>query len=383
MQIMPKYSYNDLVLVEPTFGSKLTDLIIELDYLRRKKISGTTHYMIFFQIKEIFHMLESIGSARIEGNRTTIAEFIETKFSDDQVSGENIKEIKNMENALDFIDKTITGTNLTNAYIYELHKKVVKDLAGDGSQMPGRFRNMNVTISQSSHTPPDYTQVDSYMEELLNFINQDHPSKYDLLKTAIAHHRLVWIHPFDNGNGRVVRLFTYAMLVKQGFNINIGKIINPTAVFCNDRDKYYQMLSLADDGQSKNVLKWCEYVLSGLKNEMTKIDKLLDYHFMIPKILVPAIKSSLNNKLITENESKILILAAKEQVIQACNIKRIIPNKAPAEISRMIKRLIEKKMLVSEKKHPRKYLINFGNNFLLRGIIEALNTNGFLPMNDT
>ena len=71
------------------------------------------------------------------------------------------------------------------------------------------------------------------MNELFDFINQDSGAKFDLLKTAIAHHRFVWIHPFGNGDGRTVRLFTYAMLIKLGFNVNVGRIINPTAVLCN------------------------------------------------------------------------------------------------------------------------------------------------------
>ena len=47
------------------------------------------------------------------------------------------------------------------------------------------------------------------MEELVAFINRRDPPKYDLMKVAIAHHRFGWIHPFSNGNGRVVRLLTY------------------------------------------------------------------------------------------------------------------------------------------------------------------------------
>ena len=43
---------------------------------------------------------------------------------------------------------------------------------------------------------------------------------FDLIKVAIAHHRFVWIHPFGNGNGRVVRLLTYALLIKYGFGAN-------------------------------------------------------------------------------------------------------------------------------------------------------------------
>jgi len=62
-----------------------------------------------------------------------------------------------------------------------------------------------VAIAGASHLPPDALRVPDYMEELVAFINHDDPPKYDLLKAALAHHRFAWIHPFSNGNGRVVR----------------------------------------------------------------------------------------------------------------------------------------------------------------------------------
>lgn len=85
------------------------------------------------------------------------------------------------------------------------------------------------------------------MDELFEFINTKQGAKYDLLKVALAHHRFAWIHPFDNGNGRTVRMLTYAMLIQYGFNVHMGqRLINPTAVFCNDRDAYYNVLMQAD-----------------------------------------------------------------------------------------------------------------------------------------
>ena len=75
-------------------------------------------------------------------------------------------------------------------------------------------------------------------------VNENHPPKYDLIKVALAHHRFGWIHPFGNGNGRVVRLLTYALLIKYGFNVKAGgRVLNPTAVFCNDQDRYYAMFA--------------------------------------------------------------------------------------------------------------------------------------------
>ena len=262
---------------------------------------------------------------------------------------------------------------------------ITKDLTpapgGEGSSKSGEYRKNNVRIAGTNHIPPDFTQIDSYMEELITFINKNNPPQYDLLKTVIAHHRFVWVHPFDNGNGRVVRLLTYAMLVKSGFKVHLSeRIINPTAIFCSNRKKYYHYLSVADSGKDEDLLKWCEYVLKGLKDEIDKIDNLLSHEYLQEKILLPALAFALDRKYITDKEYKILSLAVKKKSIKAADIKTLFTGKLPAEISRMIKRLKDKKMLQAEKSGTRKYVLNFENNYLLRGIIYALDKENFLPI---
>jgi len=124
------------------------------------------------------------------------------------------------------------------------------------------------------------------MDELFDFVNRPEKPKYDLLKIAIAHHRFVWIHPFSNGNGRTVRLFTYALLIKSGFAIHEERILNPTAVFCSNRKIISSIVPCGyrtDDG----LFSWCEYVLTGLKKEIEKIDRLSDYSFLKTKSLFP------------------------------------------------------------------------------------------------
>jgi len=185
-------------------------------------------------------MLESIGSARIEGNNTTIAEFVETKIESRAYINEAIQEIRNIEQEIDFVDNSVFKYGITHISLRELHKIIVQDLRvpprGEGDPTPGQYRENAVQIMGARHIPPETgQQVKSYMDELLEFIDKDDAPKYDLLKVALAHHRFMWIHPFSNGNGRTGRLFTYAMLVKQGFNVNMGRILNPTAVFCIDR----------------------------------------------------------------------------------------------------------------------------------------------------
>ena len=381
-----KFLHYDLKLIEPSFGSELTDLIIELDYLRKKALGGSTHPRVFFQLKNIFHTLESIGSARIEGNNTTIAEYIETKLTNTKKAPPGIKEIQNIEKAMAFIEKNVKEHPINRAFVSEMHKMIVDGLLpppdGEGDHTPGEYRKNNLKINKSSHKPPDYLMVEDYMSELLDFVNQNDSAKYDLLKAAIAHHRFVWVHPFGNGNGRTVRLFTYAMLVKTGFNVNVGRIINPTAVFCSNRNDYYTNLSKADKGTEKGVLEWSEYVLKGLKEEIEKIDKLTDYDYLRKEILMPTISHSLERKYITDVEAKILRKVIDIQVVQAGDLKEFFAGKHSAEVSRQIKKLIDKKMLVPEKEGARKYILRFDNNYLLRGLIKALGEKGFLPVRD-
>lgn len=379
----PQFHHIDLRLPEPSFGSPLTDIIIDLDYLRKQHLTGSTPAYTFFQLKDIFHTLESIGSARIEGNHTTVAEFIETKIADsNEEPTDSIREILNMEKAMDFLEKHVLSNDLNKAFISELHKMVVQDLKREGDATPGEYRKRNVIISKSTLVPPDYTQVEDYMRELFEFINREDAPKYDLLKTAIAHHRFAWIHPFGNGNGRTVRLLTYAMLVKQGFNLEKGRIINPTAIFCSDRNQYYSMLSKADIGSDEGILEWCKYVLSGLRDEIQKVDLLTQYDFLKEKILIPTINSAYQNNLISDLDSKILTLAVEKQSIVAGDLSPLIRNKLPQEVSRIIRRMREQKLLMPVKAGARKYTIRFSNSFLMRGVIQMLDKNGFLPMTD-
>jgi hypothetical protein len=71
-----------------------------------------------------------------------------------------------------------------------------------------------------------------------------------------------------------------------------------------------------------------------------------------------------------------------KQVIQAADVKEFFAGKANTEISRQLRKLIEKKMLIPENAGSRKYVIRFDNNYLLRGIIKQLGEKGFLPIKD-
>lgn len=85
----------------------------------------------------------------------------------------------------------------------------------DGSVMePGAFRRREVTVGEHLAPPPD--RIESLVSRFEQVFAPSAISRYPVIATMAAHHRLLWIHPFPDGNGRTGRLFTDAMLKAHG-----------------------------------------------------------------------------------------------------------------------------------------------------------------------
>lgn len=373
----------DIIIPDPFWGSDLANIILDLEKLRTKRLVGDVPPHIFFQLKDIFHILETLGSARIEGNNTTLSEYVE-KIIEKTIDDESSDEIKNLENAIDFIEENTDENTLFNrAFISEIHQILTKNLTppprGEGSKNPGELRTHNVKIKSSGHTPPEHFLLREYFEKFINFINFSHKEQYQLLMVAVAHHRFEYIHPFDNGNGRMGRLLNYAFLIKLGFQVKNGRIINPSSVFYTDRDKYYEMLSRADSLKNDDILSWCEYFLLGLKNEIEKIDSLLNKEYVKKQVLLPTLVLARDSKQITDQEFKILVyLINKDDMSmksEELSFLGITDSKKKAVVMGKLK---EKNIVIPISEGGRIYTIRFHNNYLLRGIMKVLKDNGFV-----
>jgi Fic family protein len=129
-------------------------------------------------------MLESLGSARIEGNHTTLADYVESRLEAQPARvSDQLREMINIEDAMAYIEEHFKpGQNVTEYLVRELHAMTVCELEREGDATPGTYRPRSVQISQSDHRPPDPVLVPQYMSELVAFINRADPPKYDLIK---------------------------------------------------------------------------------------------------------------------------------------------------------------------------------------------------------
>ena len=378
---MVQFVHHDLRLLNPRFDAPLLDVLTDLEHLRRLQIRGTTPLLVFLQLKEVFHLLESLASARIEGNHTTLADYVEARVADGTVRSEQLREIDNIEQAMQQVEDAVQpGEPLAEHLLRGLHATTVAGLEREGDRNPGAYRSGPVRIAQADHLPPEALRVPEYMGELVTFINHNDAPKYDLMKVALAHHRFAWVHPFGNGNGRVVRLLTYAMLIKYGFQVNgIGRLLNPAAVFCADRNRYYTMLGQADAGTDGGLEQWCTYVLTGVRDELNKVDRLADYTHLQAKVLLPAVAFARERQHITAQEEAVLATTIKAGVVKAGDLEAALPGLNANQRTYQIRKLVELGMLKPIKAGARQYSIGFSHNMLLRGVVRALTHEGFIP----
>lgn len=369
-----------------SLDSPAAQLVLELETLKSRELSGTTPPWIFFGVKNLFQTVESVISTHIEGNNTTIAAYVEAARDKNKKidMDEKIKMILNLENAIKDIEREVdTDTKFTKKFLMDLHIKVVSGLnpAQEGDSRAGAYRNGHREIQNSEHVLPQHSDIRDLMSQLIKFINEPVPPTMELIKIALVHHRFVWIHPYGNGNGRVIRLLTYAMLVRAGYIDKEGsRLLDPTSVFGSNKHTYYDKLSGADDLSARGATEWCEYMLSGLTSEIHKIDKLLDADFTKREIIIPAITYAHEKQKITKRERDMLMICVDKNLVAAGDFRDLFPaNTSHVRISQSITKLREQNLIEPQQAGGRKYMLCMNNNLLTTGILRRLDENGFLP----
>ncbi len=117
------------------------------------------------------------------------------------------------------------------------------------SIVPGRMRQPGDSeVSVGRHNPPSSARVAAFMEHFeKRFQIAARSASGRIIAIASAHHRLNYIHPFPDGNGRVSRLMSHAMALNAGIGgQGLWSISRGLARGLQDRGEYKRMMDLAD-----------------------------------------------------------------------------------------------------------------------------------------
>jgi Fic family protein len=364
---------------EPLFNSKITDLVMEIEYLRKKETIVTTDPFIYNQLRNIFMDLDAMGSARVDGNKTALSKYLEAKEDDTESKGRKTVEIDKVSETMRLLDQNIKETVFFQGFFTELHRMIREGITNESTRFAGKYRHTAARPDVPGNTSPAFHLVETFMDKLISYINKKESSKFDAIKSAYAHQRFLWIHPFREANGLISRLVTYVMLRKQGFGGVADRIVNPTFSFCWDPEKYLKLVRRADSEKEKDVFAYLEFILEGLRNDMDRMDRLLNYDIIREDILRPAFKHPLFDRVFGEQDRLIIDLALDKQVFQAADVRLFFPQKHPTEISKMLKWLRDKEMIIGLDENARKYAINLENKYLVKLVVGKLERAGFIP----
>ena len=204
------------------------------------------------KIRESLSIEWTYNSNSIEGNTLSLRETQMVLQEGITVKGKSLREhfeTHNHDKAIDYLYSIINDDyKLRSIDILSLHGLVLRSIEED---FAGRIRNGGVRITGANFTPPNANKVPDLLDELIDFVNTNPLELNDIELATVFHHKLVWIHPFFDGNGRTVRLAMNLILMRSGFP--------PAIILKNDRKKYYDALNQANGGNyQKLTLLMCQ-----------------------------------------------------------------------------------------------------------------------------
>jgi len=113
--------------------------------------------------------------------------------------------------------------------------------------------------------------------------------------------------------------------------------------------------------------------------EVTKVNKLLDFEYLFKNILLPTIEHGIDRGYLNAIEAKILKVGIREQVFKAGDLEKEIGELTPRQRTHQIQKMRESGFIRSIKNNSRSYCVSFMNNFLMRSLIQKMEREHFIP----
>ena len=308
---------------------RVTPELISLSGAIRERIGGLKeklHPITAKAVSAVVADMNSYYSNLIEGHHTypkDIERALQNDFSsnlqerDKQLLG--LAHVKTENAILSYATKENIFTPGTLLKIHETFyanlpesMRLSKSQSGKEYQIiPGKFRNFEVAVG--AHQPPASKSLEKFIARFCEAY-KNIPIGEILIAAAASHHRLAWIHPFGDGNGRVVRIFTSSLL--KAYGLNGGGIWSISRGLARNRSQYYAKLAIADqnrqgdlDGRGtlseRSLIEFCEFFLSTMLDQMDfmlgilKLDSVISRYARLMHEVFPK-KSELCLRIIKE-----------------------------------------------------------------------------------
>lgn len=257
------------------------------------------------ELRSLLRSMNSYYTNRIEGQHTRpheIDQALRQDFSKNAaLAAKQRLAVAHIE-AEEVLEQRYSGPDgaralYTAAAVQDLHRELfgrlpAADLLTTENEpiVPGQLRQRDVKVGQ--HVAPAHASVPQFLARWADFYGTVRRGEAALLALAAAHQRLGWVHPFVDGNGRVMRLHTHTLLSALGYT---GGLWSPLRGFARSTERYYALLADADvprrgdlDGRGnlseQALAAWIGYVLDTCLDQVNFMAGLLDFETMKARI---------------------------------------------------------------------------------------------------
>ena len=208
--------------------------------------------------------------------------------------------ILGVKHGLEFIADT--DNKITEENIYKLYMMTVGDFLSDDDKLSGgnlyRHDTVYIVGDRVEHSGLDYKKVPQFMRSLVAFINADDDTN-DLIKAAIIHFYIAFVHPYFDGNGRIARLVHLWFLVQKGYQSAL--FIPFSSKIEKSRKAYYDAYTAIEENKAYSgkidVTPFILYFMNNVYNNMN--EGSVDFETLT--LYDDAVK----NGKVTEKESKL------------------------------------------------------------------------------
>ncbi len=294
----------------PASAAKLDDLSLAL-LKQAATLDNCLHPISAASVAELLRYANTYYSNLIENHVThpiDIERAMRTDYSSEPAKRALQQEARAHVNAQQLIESRLNEAPETNItapdFICWIHKIFYEQLPDDFTVMqysdeqaplyiePGIFRKKDVQVG--SHIAPAYQHLPAFMMRFAKFYDlKQLPRQHLVIACAAAHHRLAWIHPFLDGNGRVIRLFSTAWL--RQIELSTHGLWSVSRGLARRRQDYLAALSQADrtresdlDGRgnlsNKGLTQFCEFFLEACLDQVNFMQALLNLEDLAKRI---------------------------------------------------------------------------------------------------
>ncbi|MGN0492135.1 MAG: Fic family protein [Acutalibacteraceae bacterium] len=181
--------------------------------------------------------------------------------------------ILGVKHGLEFIADT--GNKITEDNLYKLYMMTVGDfLTGDDKLLDGnlyRHDTVYVVSDRVEHSGLEHKKVPEFMKSLIAFINAEDDIN-DLIKAAIIHFYIAYVHPYFDGNGRMARLMHLWFLIQKGYQSAL--FIPFSSQIEKSRKAYYDAFTAVEENKNySGKIDVTPFILYFINNVYNKINE--------------------------------------------------------------------------------------------------------------